>query len=118
MRISDWSSDVCSSDLPRTDSIALYLEETNSSRRFTSALRAAASVKPVVVLKAGRKNDDSPAQDFVFDALLRRAGAVRIRYFVQLVSALTVLVHTRRSEERRVGKDGASKVRYRGWPDT
>lgn len=31
---------------PRTDSIALYLEETTSSRRFTSAARAAASVKP------------------------------------------------------------------------
>src|SRR3546814_18925387 len=32
---------------PRTDSIALYLEETNSSRRFTSALRAAARVKQI-----------------------------------------------------------------------
>lgn len=86
----------------RTDSIALYLEEASSSRRFTSALRAAASIKPVVVLKAGRKGDDSPAQDAVFDALLRRAGAVRIRYFVQLFSALKVLVHTRRTRGRKI----------------
>jgi acetyltransferase len=86
----------------RTDSIALYLEEASSSRRFTSALRAAASVKPVVVLKAGRKGDDSPAQDAVFDALLRRAGAVRIRYFVQLFSALKVLVHARRTRGRKI----------------
>jgi len=85
----------------RTDSIALYLEEASSSRRFTSALRAAASVKPVVVLKAGRKGD-SPAEDAVFDALLRRAGAVRIRYFVQLFSALKVLVHTRRTRGRKI----------------
>src|SRR3546814_5212918 len=34
-----------------TDSIVLYLESTTSSRRFSSALRAAAGVKPVVVLK-------------------------------------------------------------------
>ncbi|MYN14105.1 GNAT family N-acetyltransferase [Pusillimonas sp. TS35] len=79
----------------RTDSIALYLEEASSSRRFSSALRAAASVKPVVVLKVGRASING-AEDAVFNALLRRAGAVRIRYFIQLFSALKVLVHTRR----------------------
>src|SRR5690606_10454776 len=59
---------------PRTDSIALYLEDTSSSRRFTSALRAAASVKPVVVLKIGGGASDATsdasdaaiAQDAVF----------------------------------------------------
>src|SRR5690606_31389936 len=64
----------------RTDSIALYLEETSSSRRFTSALRAAASIKPVVVLKVGYGTEQTSAQDAVFNAMLRRAGAVRIRY--------------------------------------
>ncbi|AEC22067.1 hypothetical protein PT7_3527 [Pusillimonas sp. T7-7] len=86
----------------RTDSIALYLEETSSSRRFSSALRAAASVKPVVVLKVGYGTEQTSAQDAVFNALLRRAGAVRIRYFVQLFSALKVLVYTRRPRGRKI----------------
>jgi acetyltransferase len=83
---------------PRTDSIALYLEDVGPARAFISALRAAASVKPVVVLKAGRGSDD----DAVFDAVLRRAGAVRVRYFVQLFSALKVLGYARRPRGRRV----------------
>ena len=86
----------------RTDSIALYLEEASSSRRFSSALRAAASIKPVVVLKAGVSAEQNPAEDAVFNALLRRAGAVRIQYFVQLFSALKVLVYTRRPRGRRI----------------
>lgn len=83
---------------PRTDSIALYLEDVGPARPFISALRAAASAKPVVVLKAGRGDDD----DAVFDAVLRRAGAVRVRYFVQLFSALKVLGYARRPRGRRV----------------
>lgn len=95
---------------PRTDSIALYLEDISSSRRFTSAMRAAASVKPVVVLKIGGGASDATsdagdaaiAEDAVFNALLRRSGAVRIRYFVQLFSALKVLVYTRHPKGRRI----------------
>ena len=37
-----------------TDRIMLYLEGIGDARRFMSALRAAARVKPVVVMKAGR----------------------------------------------------------------
>lgn len=87
----------------RSDSIVLYLEEAESSRRFASALLAAASVKPVIVLKAGRQGaGNDAAADAVFDALLRRTGAVRIRFFVQLFSALKVLVHTKRQRGRRI----------------
>jgi acetyltransferase len=38
----------------------------------------------------------------VFDALVRRTGAVRIRFFVQLFSALKVLVHAKRQRGRRI----------------
>lgn len=109
---------------PRTDSIALYLEDASSSRRFTSALRAAAGVKPVVVLKIGSGVSDATsevgddavavAEDAVFNALLRRCGAVRIRYFVQLFSALKVLVYTRHPKGRRIALfsngDGAAQL--------
>lgn len=99
---------------PRTDSIALYLEETSSSRRFTSALRAAASVKPVIVLKVGHNADAASTEDAVFNVLLRRAGAVRIRYFVQLFSAIKVLVYTRHPRGRKIALfsngDGAAQL--------
>jgi len=86
---------------PRTDSIAIYLEDVASGREFMSALRAAAIIKPVVILRAGAANEPEQA-DIAFDAAMRRAGAVRVRYFIQLFSALKVFGHTRRPKGRRV----------------
>ena len=78
----------------QTHSIVIYMEGITNARRFMSALRAAANAKPVVVLKAGRKPAGNRAalthsgtivgSDDVFDAALRRAGAVRVRSFVAL----------------------------------
>jgi len=85
----------------RTDSIAIYLEDVVSGREFMSALRAAAIIKPVVILRAGAVNEPEQA-DIAFDAALRRAGAVRVRYFIQLFSALKVFGYTRRPRGRRV----------------
>ncbi|OVZ61754.1 hypothetical protein CDO44_05680 [Pigmentiphaga sp. NML080357] len=111
---------------PRTDSIALYLEDVRDAREFMSAIRAAASVKPLVVLKAGHGErtrtsvrplaapDAAPADtaapappppiaaDTVFDAALRRAGAVRVRYFVQLFSAVKALGFAKLPSGRRI----------------
>lgn len=107
---------------PRTDSIALYLEDVQNSREFMSAVRAASSVKPVVVLKAGRAGHlrtsvrpgaaegveagppawATPSSDIVFDAALRRAGAVRVRFFVQLFSAVKALGFAKRPSGRRI----------------
>ena len=101
----------------RTDSIALYLEETTSSRDFTSAARAAASVKPLIVLKVGEPLDRDPLHVAAFNALLRRVGAVRIRFFVQLFSAIKVLVHTRRPRGKRIALlsngEGAARLALR-----
>ncbi len=99
----------------KTQSILVYLEGISSARRFMSALRSAAHAKPVVVLKAGRKlagrnsagNEAAlthsraiVGSDEVFDAALRRAGAVRVRSFVELFSAAKCLA----SRYRPVGK--------------
>lgn len=94
----------------KTHSIIVYLEGISNARRFMSALRSAANAKPVVVLKAGRKPAGNEAaqthsgaivgSDDVFDAALRRAGAVRVRSFVQLFSAAKCLA----SRYRPVGK--------------
>jgi len=95
---------------PATHSIIVYLEGINNARRFMSALRSASHAKPVVVLKAGRKPAGNLAaqthsasivgSDDVFDAALRRAGAVRVRSFVELFSAAKCLA----SRYRPVGK--------------
>ena len=94
----------------QTQSIVVYMEGIGNARRFMSALRAAANAKPVVVLKAGRKPAGNAAaqthsgtivgSDEVFDAALRRAGAVRVRSFVELFSAAKCLA----SRYRPVGK--------------
>ncbi len=93
-----------------THSIVVYLEGITNARRFMSALRAAANAKPVVVLKAGRKSAGNRAalthsgaivgSDEVFDAALRRAGAVRVRSFAKLFSAVKCLA----SRYKPVGK--------------
>ena len=93
-----------------THSIIVYMEGISNGRRFMSALRSASHVKPVVVLKAGRKPAGNEAaqthsasivgSDDVFDAALRRAGAVRVRSFVELFSAAKCLA----SRYRPVGK--------------
>ncbi len=84
-----------------TDSIMLYLDTVADARRFMSALRAAARVKPVVVMKAGRAAELDAGLEFhtgslvsgddVFDAAMRRAGVLRIRAFQQLYSAAGTL---------------------------
>jgi len=85
----------------QTHGVVVCMEGIANARRFTSALRAAASAKPVVVLKAGRYPASNTAvqthsgaivgSDDVFEAVLRRAGAVRVRAFVDLFSAAKCL---------------------------
>ncbi len=84
-----------------TRSIILYIEGVHDARAFLSSVRAAASVKPVVVLKVGRHLAGSTAamshtgalvgDDAVFDAALRRAGAIRVGAYTQMFSAAEAL---------------------------
>jgi acetyltransferase len=86
---------------PATDSIMLYIEGLRDARRFMSAVRAAARVKPVVVMKAGRHAQGSRAavshtgalvgSDEVFDAALRRAGALRVYNFADFFATADTL---------------------------
>lgn len=86
---------------PRTESIFLYVEGVRDARRFMSALRGAARVKPVLLVKVGRHPDVSRAilshtgapvgDDAVFDAALRRAGVIRLYNMGQLFAAANAL---------------------------
>lgn len=89
-----------------TRSILLYVEGVRDARRFLSGLRAAARLKPVVVIKAGRHAEGSKAAkshtgalvgaDDVFESALRRAGVVRAFTISQLFAAARLLVTQRR----------------------
>src|SRR5712664_748611 len=95
-----------------TESILLYVEGIRNARRFMSALRAAARVKPVVALKVGRYAGGSRAasshtgalvgSDAVFDAALRRSGTVRVKTYTQLFAAARILASSRFPEGERL----------------
>ena len=82
---------------PRTEHILLYIEGIRDARRFVSGMRAAARVKPVILMKVGRHPAGSRAAvshtgaivgaDDVFDAVVRRAGVVRVTTIGQLFAA-------------------------------
>ncbi|MFV0477128.1 MAG: GNAT family N-acetyltransferase [Parahaliea sp.] len=85
----------------RTSSILLYIEGVSDARAFLSGLRAAARLKPVVVVKPGRHELARRAavthtgghngSDEVFNAALERAGVVRVQRASELVAAANIL---------------------------
>lgn len=88
----------------QSESIVLYLHSHPISRDFASALYAAAVVKPVLVLKAAEPDGGAAmrAREEVFSALVRRTGAIRVRYLVQLYAALKILSLKRRLKGSKI----------------
>ncbi len=78
----------------QTRSVLLYIERVVDARSFLSGLRAVARVKPVIVLKSGRRPSGTATQaaDRVFDAAIARAGAVRVNTVHQLFTAARALI--------------------------
>ena len=86
---------------PLTSSILMYIEGIRNARSFMSALRAAARIKPVILVKVGRHAAGSKAAmshtaslvgaDDVFDAAVSRAGVVRVKTVTQLFTAAKAL---------------------------
>ena len=84
----------------QTESILMYLESVPAPRKFMSAARAAARVKPVIAVKPGRHSEAARAAmthtgalagaDDVVDAALRRAGIIRVNGIDELFSAAEV----------------------------
>ncbi len=72
----------------QTRSIVLYVESINDARKFMSAARSVARIKPIIVAKAGRFPASAEAtychagalcgEDAVYDAAFRRVGVVRV----------------------------------------
>src|SRR3546814_6374456 len=100
MRISDWSSDVCSSDL--------------STRRVGTAWPVGASRGGHGPVKAYQAASDCPVASIgLFEKDLT---ATRHKQFFER-DGIEIGFDTIRSEERRVGKEGVSTCRSRGSPD-
>ena len=84
-----------------TRAILLYVESISNARKFMSAARAAARIKPVVVVKSGRHAQGAKAAqthtgalagaDAVYDAAFRRAGLLRVLDLEELFDATETL---------------------------
>jgi len=87
----------------KTTGILMYVEGIRDARRFLSGLKAAARLKPVIVIKSGRHEAGCKAAmshtgamvggDSVFDAAIERAGVVRAYSITELFSAARVLAN-------------------------
>ncbi len=86
---------------PEVRAILLYIEAIKDAREFMSAARAAARMKPVVVVKGGRRPEGAQAasshtgalagSDAVYDAAFRRAGMLRVIDMSELFDAVETL---------------------------
>ncbi len=86
---------------PETHSILLYIEAISNARKFMSAARAAARMKPVIVVKAGRHEEGARAvashtgalagANAVYDAAFSRAGILRVASLDELFEAVQTL---------------------------
>jgi acetyltransferase len=97
---------------PATKAILLYIEAVTDARKFMSAGRAAARMKPVIVVKAGRRSEGARAaashtgamagSDAVYDAAFRRAGMLRVYSLEELFAAVETLAVAVRPEGNRL----------------
>jgi acetyltransferase len=92
--------------------ILLYMEALTHARKFMSAARRAARVKPVIVVKAGRHAGGAKAaashtgalsgSDAAYDAAFRRAGLLRVFALGDLFNAAEMLSRGVRLEGDRL----------------
>lgn len=96
-----------------THAIVMYLESIPNPRKFMSAARAAARLKPVVAIKPGRHAEAAKAAathtgalsgaDRVVEAALQRAGILRVRGLSDLFDATETIARFAPLDRARVG---------------
>ena len=95
---------------PDTRAILLVLETVTHARSFLSAARAAARIKPVLVVRAGRGGDTFSRQtDAIYDAAFRRAGMLRVHSLRELFWAAETLALDLTVRGDRLGIFGNSR---------
>lgn len=93
-----------------TRAILMHIENIPNPRRFISAVRAASRTKPIIAVKSGRVPesewmpqelpDGLTRSDPIYDAVLQRAGVLRVNGLDEMFDALESL-----SRMRRVRRD-------------
>ena len=96
-----------------TRAILLYIDDLTDARKFMSAARAAARVKPVLVVKSGRRRNRKvkgethsarlATPDLVYEAAFRRAGLLRVYDLDELFAAAETLAHVTPFNGDRIG---------------
>jgi acetyltransferase len=84
-----------------TQAILIYAEGITQARKFMSAARRTARIKPIIVVKSGRVAEGARAAsshtgalagaDVVYDAAFRRAGMLRVNEVEELFDAAATL---------------------------
>nr|WP_155194081.1 GNAT family N-acetyltransferase [Roseibium denhamense] len=104
----------------RTRSIVLHMEGIAVPRKFISAARAAARIKPVIIIRSGRSRDTGgsgrthagrlASTDLVYETVFRRTGLLRVYDLDEMFEALETLSHLRvpRCEKIAVIANGRS----------
>lgn len=95
-----------------TSAILLYVEAITNPRKFMSAARAAARIKPIVAIKAGRSEAGVRAaashtgmlagSDAIYEAAFRRAGILRVIDMQELFAAAETLALSKPLHGERV----------------
>src|SRR3546814_16156056 len=105
MRISDWSSDVCSSDLVRAIDQGSVFTLWRVLPEFLEVDFTGVTSFPIpVVVFMGRHDYTTPSEPtpaWIAQVEAQCKAGVWVQH---------------RSEERRVGREGVSSCRSRGWP--
>src|SRR3546814_17921250 len=101
MRISDWSSDVCSSDLP----FGVFVHSTVGLQHASMSIYHAFADRSPVLIFCGNTLDAANRRAYVEWVHAAQANAAMVRDILK------------RSEERRVGKEWVSPCRSRWSPD-
>jgi acetyltransferase len=96
-----------------TSAILIYLESIPNPRKFMSAARAAARLKPVIAVKPGRHAEAAQAArthtgalagaDRVVEAALRRAGIIRVLDLDDLFNAAAITARYEPMARGRIG---------------
>ncbi len=97
----------------RVSCILLYIENLKDVKKFMSACRSVAMIKPIVAIRAGKselgrqviaKHTGRPAgEDRVYDTALRRAGIIRVSSVDELLEAGDYLVKNNVPSGRKFG---------------
>ena len=93
-------------------SILLYIESLTNFRKFMSAARSVARVKPIIVLKVGRSSAGARAaashtgamvgEDAVYDVAFKRAGIVRVDTIEELFDCAEIMAKQPRPRGSRL----------------